>query len=346
MLKTPESMPDSSKEAEKHRNFEVATINICRLKTIEELRQHIDAIKNKTNLDTIMTTEFSFEIVYTIEHLDEFKELAKEMRANLIIAPDTYHELSKERSTWKKIKELLENNNVDIENSDFPNDRAPTSIGLFINKNGKVFAFPKFPFGIHLHHIPHTDIGVTICGEILGIKPEELEGIRVIYNPAEEHDDITVRFRMAQEAKGGPLTREELEILALKEKYMQLLLADEKTYEEYARKNNESLRKQIGDEKFEELFGNEPLVDESESVEERRRDFDRHIDRLTERLSDDYDSFYVQKAPGLADALREKKIPVIRADGMANSGILNKFDGMKLKDVDSQPQFTRISFST
>ena len=147
---------------------------------------------------------------------------------------------------------------------------------------------------------------------------------------------------MAQESKGSSLTRDELKQLLLQDEEMANDLLDEARYTELARARNTYLRAQIGDEKYEELFGNEPLIGLDETVEKRRERFDHRLDDLLKDLQAEYDSVYIKKNLGLAEALQEKRIPVIRADGMNTSGVLNKFDGMKIGQLDVSPERTKF----
>lgn len=347
MPERPERTPDVTKEVEKRRSFEVATINIPRLKTVEDIRNQIDAIQTEgAGVDTVVVMEFSLEARYAIQHLDELRELAKENDTDLILAPENRYRDDEEGKSdqWVQIKSLLKAAGTTVEDTEYPGSNRPDSIGIFVGKDGAVFAFPKNPDN-PVHRVPGTKIGVTICGEIGHINPEDLQNIEVLFNPSEEHDDQLVRFRMAQEAKGLPLTRDEIERLVLEENSLKELLYDEAAYEEYRRKKNEELRKEIGDEQYDRLFNDEPLVGPDETVEERRRQFDKHIDSLFQKLAGDYDSFYVKTAPGLAEALREKRIPIIRADGMGNSGVLNKIEGMKFKDLNVNRRRTRMSLN-
>lgn len=345
MSERKESPPDITKEHEKHRRFEIATLDIPRLKTAEELQEQIWLLhKDGSRIDTVVVMEFALQARYTAEHLPELKEIATKSGIDLVLAPENSFRSGDELSadTWADIKSLFETAGATIEDTQYPETRRPDSIGVFIGKDGNVFVFPK-NHESPVHKIPNSKIGVTICGEIGNIKPEQLGDIEILYNPAEEHDDVLVRYRMMQEAKGEPLTRKEVEALAMEEgEEITRLLLDEDAYREYRAKLNAGLRKEIGNERYDELFGDEPEIGPDETIEERRKRFDRIIDSLMEHLAGDYDSMYVKTTPGLTEALREKRIPVIRADGMGNSGVLNKINGMQIEDVDVQQNTTRL----
>ena len=347
MLKMPELISESSKEKEKKRNFEVATINESRLQSIEEFQEKIELIKNKGSLDTIMTMEFSFKIKYFVKHIEDFKDLARKYKVDFIMAPDNSQVEMAKGFNWKVIKELLENYNIEIEKIDYPDKEIPPSIGFFISKKGDAFAFPKYRLGesIPLHKIPNTSIGIAICGEINHIDPDSLKGIKVIYNPSEEGDDPMLLYRMLQEANGEDLTREQVEEIALQDEDMQYLLLDQEEYKKLQQKDDEALRKQVGEESFKKYFGDELVIEKDETVEERRNKFDNIINNIMELLSGDYDSMYIKEASGLVAFLREKKIPVIRADGRATSGVLNKVESMELKNIDVNADYTSFTLS-
>ncbi len=338
----------TKRESENRLRFEVATVN-RRYRTVDEFQEYVRLLKTEGgSLNTILATEFSMNIREVIEKIEELKILARESGIDIIAAPG--HRSETEPEVWGVTKARLNTAKVAVEETTFPDNGVPDSVGIFVGKNGYVFAFPKnfgnLETGNCVHRIPGTSIGVTICGEINHIKPRELEGITVLYNPSEEYDDPNVWVRMAQEAKGDLLTRDEVEELLLKDPEMLVYTLNEADYLAYRQSEDESLRDQIGENRFNQLFGNDPLIGDDETPDKRRERLNRIIDEVLLRLQNgEYDSMYVKTAPNLAEVLREKRIPVIRADGMKTSGVLNNFDGMKIDTVDIRPESTRISLS-
>jgi|GEM_PF-2745922 len=346
MTEGKERPPDVSKEFERQRRFNVATINPP-FETVEELRVLVESLGQGEPIDTIIAKEFAMKVEYAIEHLDELREVARTANADVIVAPDNYHQGTNVRYNWREIKEMSCNAGAQTEEGNFPEDCPPESVGLFIRKNGWVFIFPKSGISCsrNVHRIPDSKIGISICSEILSVRPEELDGIDILYNPSEEYDDIFVWLRMAQTKKGSPLTRQEVEGLLKKDVGNQSFLLNEEDYLRYAQKRRDNLQQQLDKHYFDLMYGDRPLVNEGETLEKRREQFDKLIDDVIKELAKDDNSFYVKKADGLIQALRERKIVVIRSDGMQNSGILNKVPGMKIDELDIQPNATRISVS-
>lgn len=343
MSERMKSMPDVTREAEKIRTFDVATIN-HRLNTIDELKNAVEALARDGRLDTIVAMEFSLEIRYAIDHIHELKALAKQTGSDVILAPSG--SIAGEKApSWGELKKALQAAGATTEETNYPEDRSTTSVGLFVSKNGDVFAFPKYS-ETPVHRVPNTRIGVTICGEINDIRPEHLHNIDILYNPSEEYDDGLIAFRLAQTQKGLPLTRNEVESLLLQggEELRNLFLSDEE-YAKHRKKINEELRQQLGSEHYEELFGNEPLIAEYEEPAARREKAEHWIERILHELSENKESIYVPKANGVREILQQRRILIIRADVWQSAGILNEVPEMKVEKVEIKPKSTRIRFS-
>ena len=349
MSETREQPPEVTREQEKQLRLEVGMIHDARIESLYELKDKIKTTQREGRLDTVILREFALDMGLVMDEIDKLQAIAEENRMDLIVGGNNGRRIGEDGFTWCDLQEQFKDSGINAEalGPDRPGDFIPESVVLFFRGDGTKYAFPKFPQNeSSVHKIPGTKVGVTICGEINHIKAEDLEGLQVLYNPAEEADDVDLYFRQAQKEKGEPLTRDEVIRLAMMKELFQTLMLSEEDFRNFRIERNRDVEESIGKEKYEELFGDEPLIDEDETPEARQLKFDSHIDEIMNNLqSDGYDSIYVQQAKGLSDGLKKNKIPVVRADGLLNSGVLNEFEGMKIDKLTVNPDFTRLEIS-
>jgi hypothetical protein len=128
---------------------------------------------------------------------DDIRASAKRFRSNFLFAPSTIDTgaIDGIPPSWGAMKRMLACNKINIERQDGADKLFPESIGLWFSPDGAVFAFPKSFWQMPVHRIPGGKTAVSICGEINCIKENDLEGVRIIYNPSKEYGVFTFATR-------------------------------------------------------------------------------------------------------------------------------------------------------
>jgi len=292
-------------EKEKVLDLNIISLNHC--KTIDEMISIVETASREGHVDTVMLAEYNFKVDAVLDELKKIEALARDKHVDIILAPDS-HDMS-----WEEFQKqfLGEGRTVEQDGVD-----SRDSIGIFVGKNGLTFAFPKSWHKKPVHKIPNSKVGVTICGEIGTIKPEDLEGINILYNPSQEADDRYLKFRMLQRYGNQPLTKEAVAQLLLEKEYYKALL-DDSQYDP-----------------------NDPeYVHESDTREARERQFNEAVERTFQAASDPKASFYVKE---IEEALQEKGIPVVRCDGPNCTGVLNPTSDVEIENLEYKGAYTRF----
>lgn len=298
--------------------------------SIQKIPELLEEALKESFLDTAIFREFSFTVREVLDNKDDLILLAKEKEINFVMAPKNESRINPIQ--WAEVKKELQQSGISFEESGIADDYGPEAVGFYFNKNGTVYAFPKV-FGKHpVHKIPDTNIGITICGEMRYIKPEDLEGVDILYNPSLEGDDFFHQHRLelsTRYQKGEEITREVVEKLLLREKGFQNLLLSDQKYRA----------------KIEKDVPNELIKTE----EERRKQFNWYVDYLWKPVEDEietaFDSAYLRNhMKEIGEILKQKKIPMIRCDRSSDcSGLLNPSSGSKVDNItNSEKKFSRM----
>jgi hypothetical protein len=265
--------------------------------------------------NTIMLSEYDIEIADAILHAKDISTVLSGKNRDLVMAPNTRDALP-----WTDIVESLKKQGISYENSEPNPESRLDSIGLYFDSKGMIYAFPKMWSKQSVHKIPGTHVGVTICGEVHTIKPEEVQDIEILLNPSCETDDPFIKFRMAG-LLNPDLSRED--VIAL--------------YYEY----DPGLKYAL-DEDYWRTVKIEPGDEEYYSRENREKRFNEKIDHVWDFVKNPrQDSMYVTQK--LKKSFPDIKIPIIRSDYGA-SGVLNPGDSVDLKKVKKEQGYSQWSF--
>lgn len=265
--------------------------------------------------NTIMLSEYDIEVVDAIFHAKDISKALHGKNRNLVMAPNT-----RDVMPWANIVEDLQKQGISYENSEPSPESRLDSIGLYFDSKGMIYTFPKMWGKQSVHKIPGTPVGVTICGEVHTIKPEEVEDIEILLNPSCEADDPFIKFRMAG-LLNPDLSRED--VIAL--------------YYEYDPASKYTL-----DEDYWKTVKIEPGDEEYYSHENREKRFNEKIDHVWDFVKNPrQDSMYVTQK--LKKSFPDIKIPIIRSDYGA-SGVLNPGDSVDLKNVKKSQGYSQWSF--
>ncbi|MSU75619.1 MAG: hypothetical protein EXS55_03840 [Candidatus Magasanikbacteria bacterium] len=307
-IERPENHHESRMEKEGALNLNIVSLNHC--KTIDDMIGIVETASREGRVDTVILAEYNFKVDEVLAELKNIEALAKDQSVDIILAPDS-HDMN-----WEEFQKRFQSEGRAVEKNDYNNR---DSIGIFVGKNGLTFAFQKSWQSNPVHKIPNTSIGVTICAEIGIIKPKDLEGISILYNPSREADDPFLKFRMLQKYSNPPLTREAVARLLLEDEYYKALL-DDSQYDP-----------------------NDPeYVPELDTREGRERQFNEAVEKTLQKASDPKASIYVRK---IEKALRERGIPVVRCDGPSCTGLLNPLSDVKIEGLEYKDAYTRFNLT-
>lgn len=212
---------NESREREPILDVNILSLNRC--ETIDEMVERIETAKGV--IDTVLLGEYNFEVEEVLNDIEKIKNTAEKNKTTIILTPDNQFG---RKATWNQINQEFVGTGATIEQTDLPDDYIPETVGVYVDPSGFIYVFPKTWERMPVHRIPNTNIGVTICGEINNIKPEHLEGVRILYNPSREGDDPFLRFRMLHRYGDSPLTREKVGQNMLEHEYYSSLLDDSK----------------------------------------------------------------------------------------------------------------------
>lgn len=297
-------------------NLDVNIVSLSYCKTIDQLVDRIEAAKAEGKIDSVLLGEYDFSVEEVVSDLEKIKETARQNNVDIILAPDNQFGRN---VSWGQIRHEFLQAGAMIEETAMPDEHQPETIGVFVSKTGSTYVFPKTWHinEVHkpVHRIPNTKIGVTICGEIHHIKPEDLEGINVLYNPSREGDDPYLKFRMLYRHDVEPLTREKVANIMLEDTFYKSLLDDSQYDPE-----------------------DPDYIEEDDSREARETKFNIAIDGHLAAAADPKDSGYVRQ---IVDVLKEKNIPVVRTDGARSTGVLNQLQKSKIEGLEYREDFAR-----
>ena len=295
-----------------------------RIENIDDLVLKISRINVTSPNTIIMLDEFDLEIYDVLVNKDRISEIVKSKGISLIMAPTNPYPLfdrnefldamktgakTRGRDSWDKISTEASKYGFTCEKHDDVDKERMESVGMFFGCNGSSYIFPKLWEKQPVHKIPGTSIGVTICGEITRISPENLEGVSILFNPSREHDDIYIKYRM----------RAYIDNNISKEDILREIEAD------FMKKNSldnvkEEVQKDI----------KAGFHDEANHI------FNAIIPNKSKR------SMYVNNR--LYDYLNIKTIPIVRADGTC-SGLLNPSDRISLEQFTDTDNSCTISIA-
>lgn len=157
-------------------------------------------IENKKPYVTVFN-EFTFNIVDVARSIDSIKAVAITTRCNLLLVPANKEYPNGTYENWDFAKAHLGIAGIDFEDITPPKSFIVESIGLWVDKTGRAFAFPKTldqngrTAYKPVHRIPGTDFAVSICSEVLSLTPESLKDVRVLFNPSLNGDDYYLLAR-------------------------------------------------------------------------------------------------------------------------------------------------------
>ena len=345
-IERPKNYQDSKVEKEKTLDLNIVSLNYC--ESIDQMVELVEQATFEGRVDMVMLGEYNFTVDEILGDLAKIQSLAKSKNVDIILAPDNNE--AGRKLTWDELKQQLQDQEINIEQTSLSGDYRPETVGIYIGKNGFTYAFPKtwHREEVHnpVHKIPGTTIGVTICGEIGHIQPEDLEGINILYNPSREGDDPSLKYRMM--VKYGNANKEDIaKALSQEEEYGYLLESDE----DYQRRMKESADRfyRQAKEMFDEKTAQEMIerdkeheAKEDNSVRARRKKFDQIVEEVYANAVNlqDADSMYTRD---ISDVLRKANVPIVRCDGKRTTGILNQLPGMKVEDLEYKDGYTQYS---
>ncbi len=310
---------ENSKEKEPPYKLEIVFFE-TNFNTTEDLLNGLAKLeKNEGNNAAIVLDEYQMKADDVIDNAHQISEEVVKKGYDLVMAPDSQNNSSEtQKVSWEKRIEQLKQNNISFEEGDEPREWFET-IGFFFGKDGQIYAFPKMWEKKSVHQIPGRDIGVTICGEIHNIKPEETEGVNVIYNPSRERDDPYMQFRMMGLLNPN-MSRED--VVELWYHHMPGDRGDLDKEYDWEEQDTKEAR-------------------EYYSLENRKKRFNAKIDDLVAMVNNPKeDSMYMRK---VKENFPDMKIPIIRADADC-SGIVNPGDSTRLKSIEKRDGYSKWSF--
>lgn len=305
---------------EKERVLDLGIVSLNYCQTIDEMIEKIETAKADNKVDSVLLGEYNFKVEQVLDELEKIRETARQNNVDIILAPD--NQFGRDVS-WGQLKREFQEHGATTEETTMPDEHKPETIGVFVDKTGFVYVFPKTWHlkEVHkpVHKIPNTKIGVTICGEIGHIKPEDLEEVNILYNPSREGDDPYLKFRMLHRHGTEPLTREKIVSILMEDTYHKSLL-DDSQYDP-----------------------NSPdYIPEYDSREAREQKFNEAVEHHLAEAGDPKNSMYVKE---IEEALRERNIPVVRADGTLSTGVLNQLPSAKIDGLEYREGYARYNLA-
>lgn len=128
-------------------------------KNVDELSDLLTEALKEGPLDTMMFKEFGMDIDDVLKNIEKLRSISQEKKTDLIIAASNmkYWDKEKDRKmNWGDVKENLKEIDINLEKTDFSDNKSPDAFGLAIQKNGSIFVFPKSLEKKSLHRIPNT----------------------------------------------------------------------------------------------------------------------------------------------------------------------------------------------
>lgn len=341
-MPTPEEIKIEEEVKEKEKSIDLNIVTLYTLPSVDMAIEKLEEISKEGKIDTAVLMEFNFTVDEIIKDLDKLVDFAKNNQTDIVLAPDN----RRKNLDWGQLKKELQESKIAIEEENVPDDDKPESVGLFIRKDGFVYAFPKSWKQKPIHKIPDTNIAVTICGEIGTIRPEDienLEGVDIIYNPSLEGDDGDLKFRILQKYGEKPLTKETIAEMLVKTGQCENPDISDDELQKYIETNiknyHENLMKVGLSREEADLIIQKENTDAEFYRQERRSHLDYVVQKIFEELSlKELDSPYIEE---IKQKLKEKNILVVRSD-RNTSGILNDLPKLKLSNLKSE--FDYMSF--
>jgi len=343
-IERPENYQESKVEKESALDLSIVSLNYC--ESVDHMVEIIEQASLNSHVDTVMLGEYNFTVDEILSELEKVQKLAISKNVDIILAPDNNE--SGHKLTWEELKQQLQDHGVNIEQTSLTGDYQPETIGFYVSKNGFTYAFPKtwHREEVHnpVHKIPDTTIGITICGEIGHIQPQDLEGINILYNPSREGDDPSLKYRMM--VKYGNATKEDIAKALAQEGEHDYLLESDEDYQRRMEESDDLFYRQAK-EMFDEKTAQEMIDREKEheakednSIEARRKKFDQIVDEVYTKAinSQNSDSMY---ARNITSVLKQLNVPIARCDGRRTTGILNQLPDMKVEDLEYTDAYTK-----
>jgi hypothetical protein len=275
---------------------------------VDGLAKKLDLATKEGKLDSVMLDEYDLSIEEVNTNLQRISGMAKEKMVDIILAADNkYRQQGGEfkRISWDIRKEEIKSSGAVLLDEGITAEEINDSVGYYFEKDGNVYAFPK-TWEHPIHPIPGTKTAVVICGEIVYLKPEQLEDldINVVYNPSRERDDPFLKYRMLGLSNPN-MTDEEIHA---------------------------------------ELVKNETFKKPAEGNDEQKQNYQKWFNKIKAIIKEqkNYPSNYVRN---VNKTLTRKGITVIRSDGETTSGILNPLSKMEISELEYQQDYARMAIS-
>lgn len=213
--KNKQSLSDS--QAEKKQVFFLKDI-----RSVDDLLFRINALQiEEGSKAVVMLDEFSLHVFDVLKRHKAIKDAVKQHNITLIMAPsnDAMTNDSNNITThqWGNTSQKLKAKGFSVEETLVEPANAQ-SIGFYFDASGISHAFPKQWDEKPVHPIPGTDIGVSICGEIIYVDKKNSKGLSCIYNPAKEGDSPNTGI-ITKALSHSNMTDEEIEDLYCKNRY-------------------------------------------------------------------------------------------------------------------------------
>ena len=299
----PERSPD-------HR-LEIVFPGKC--ETVDSLLARLDSITRGADDITVLLQEFDLNFDEVFSRNMDIADKAKEKHLTIIMAVENRIKSTGVGVDWEQRLGELSGKGIETETNANPLSNGADSIGFYFDGSGRVYCFPKSWQNHPVHKIPGTKIGVTICGEIGHVKPEDIDGLDVLYNPSREADDPYLTYRMMGLCNPN-VTRDDIiqEMRTGSNRSIYLEMLDDSVWEKFKTEHPDLYNEEFDSHISREKRFNAAVDEYWRIAREHNRDSSGYVRSFSERA-------------------KQNRLPVIRADMSDVDGVLNPFDGLNVE---------------
>ncbi|MBI3231859.1 MAG: hypothetical protein HYZ51_02135 [Candidatus Doudnabacteria bacterium] len=328
-------IPNETKgETEKPLTMKVEFLFHCN--SVEDLISHIEAASKEGDIGAILLSEFEIPLDEVISNIDHIAETAKNKKVAIILAPRIKpygaEDTSPNWDVWQQKKLALAQNGVTILDDEIERSETGDSVGFYFDPKGKTYTFPKSG-KYHIHRIPDTFVGVSICAELNDATPQDIENldVQIIYNPSLEANDNDAVYRMIG-LHNPNITDAELDALLEHDFYVLEVRKDGQEDITPSLHEDPYIRQLLEETK-------EPPISQDE-IKKKLDMYKARVKDIIQNHSTD-GSFYIKHIKAV---LARKNILVLRTDG-TSSGIMNPLPKLKVDKATLGANHSRIDFS-
>lgn len=321
-------------ETEKALSMKVEFLFRCN--SVQDLITHIETTSKEGSIDAILLGEFEIPLDEVVNNMELIAVIAKNKKVAIILAPRIKPWNSNDNSTnwdvWQQKKIAIAQNSASILDDEIKQSEIGDSVGFYFDLNGNSYAFPKSG-KYHIHKIPGTKVGISICAELNDATPDDIESldVKIIYNPSLEANDNDAAYRMIG-LENPNITEADLDSLLENDAYVLGVLRDGQEDITPVEHEDPYIKKLLEETK-------EPPISKEE-VKKRISEYKERIKNIIQNQSMN-SSFYVEH---IKEALAKKNILVLRTDG-TSSGIMNPLPKLKVNKATLGANHSEIEFS-